>query len=145
MNTTEQAKNLFEVFKNMGTMEFLEIFKEVARREQEAQTLAKANQHKADFYDAVTQSEDELDMKDVADILCIPNMGRNNLFKLLRKRGILNSDNKPYRDHVEAGHFRTIETTYTVSDEVRINTKTVVTQKGIHYIKKVINNELSNQ
>lgn len=42
-------------------------------------------QPKADFYDAVVQSEDTIDVGQVAKVLAIKGYGRNNLFKLLRE------------------------------------------------------------
>lgn len=97
---------------------------------------------KADFYDAVTQSDDALSMDQVAKVLNIKGLGRTNLFKLLRENGVLQTGgvkhNQPYQKHVEAGRFRLVETSWQAENgDVRINTKTVVLQKGLDYIRKL--------
>lgn len=94
---------------------------------------------KAEFYDQVADSKDALDMRSVAAILNIDGMGRTNLFAALRTKGILDSENKPYRKFQDAGYFRVIETKYTdLFGETHINTKTLVYQRGLEYIRKSI-------
>jgi phage antirepressor YoqD-like protein len=93
---------------------------------------------KAEFYDAVTGSADTIEIGEVAKILAIKNMGRNNLFQLLRDNAILMQNNQPYQKYIDCGYFRTIESRYTKPDgTTHINIKTVVYQKGIDYIRKV--------
>lgn len=53
----------------------------------------KVLQPKADFYDAVTQSEDTIDVGEVAKVLAIKGYGRNNLFKFLREQNVLMHNN----------------------------------------------------
>ncbi len=94
---------------------------------------------KAEFYDVVTQSDDELDMNDVAKILPL-GFGRNTLFEQLRKIGILMSDNKPYQCFVDSGYFRCVEQMFKdAKGKTRVNVKTVVTQRGLHYIANKFN------
>lgn len=56
----------------------------------------KVLQPKADFYDAVAQSEDTIDVGQVAKVLAIKGYGRNNLFKFLREQNVLMHNNQPY-------------------------------------------------
>lgn len=93
---------------------------------------------KAEFYDAVTGSKDCIEMKEVAKILNIKDMGRNKLFEILRNKKILDRNNQPYQKYVDAGLFRIVESKYSVNGDVRINLKTVVFQKGIDFIKKIL-------
>lgn len=93
---------------------------------------------KAEFYDAVTSSSDCIEMKEVAKLLNIKDMGRNKLFEILRNKNILDRNNQPYQKYVDAGLFRIVESKYSVNGDVRINLKTVVFQKGIDFIKKII-------
>lgn len=58
----------------------------------------KEMQPKADFYDAVVQSEDTIDVGQVAKVLAIKGYGRNNLFKLLREQKVLMHNNQPYQN-----------------------------------------------
>ena len=93
---------------------------------------------KAEFYDAVAGSKDAIEMQYVAKVLAIKGLGRNNLFELLRNKGILDRNNIPYQRYIDQGYFRTIEQKYPVpTGEIRINIKTLVYQKGVDYIRKI--------
>ena len=100
---------------------------------------------KVDFFNAVTQSPDCIDMKTVAKTLNFEKIGRNKLFEILRNEKILDRSNRPYQKYVDAGFFRTIETSWTELDgEQHINIKTVVFQKGLDFIKKVVSKAVKN-
>ena len=112
--------------------------------ESENQKLAIENEDmkpKAEFYDTVTDSKDAISMAEVAKVLDY-DIGRNKLFELLKKKKILDKSRVPYQRFVDAGYFRVIETKYTKPNgDVCINIKTLVLQKGIDYIRKVLNEE----
>jgi anti-repressor protein len=94
---------------------------------------------KAAFFDQVADSKDAIAMREAAAVLNIPGMGRTNLFKTLREKGVLDSNNVPYRRFQDAGYFRVIETSYTDAyGESHVNTKTLVYQRGLDYIRKVV-------
>jgi anti-repressor protein len=84
-------------------------------------------------------AEGYLDFQQTAAVLNIKGLGRNNLFGLLRQEGVLSRRNIPYRNYIEMGCFRVIETTgYDEWGEEHINTKTLVHQKGIEFILRII-------
>lgn len=94
---------------------------------------------KADFFDAVADSKDAIEMGKVAKVLNYKNIGRNKLFEILRKKKIIMDNNIPYQKYVDNGWFRTIEQKYSLPNgETRISIKTLVYQKGVDYIKKVL-------
>ena len=93
---------------------------------------------KAEFFDAVAGSKKAMSMEEVAKILSYPGIGRNKLFEILRNQNILQSDNIPYQKYIDSGYFRVIEQKYNVGDEVRINIKTLVFQKGVDFIRKTL-------
>ena len=100
---------------------------------------------KAEFFDAVTDSKDAIDMKSVANVLNIPGIGRTNLFKFLREAKILMPDNRPYQEYIDRGYFRTIEQRYDKGyGEVGINIKTLVFQKGVDFIRKKLKEKYEN-
>ena len=108
--------------------------------EQLQKQLADA-QPKIAFHDAVTGSSDTIDIGEAAKVLAIPGLGRNKLFDVLRNKGILMPNNQPYQKYVDAGYFRTIETSYTTPDgSTHVNIKTVVYQRGLAFIRKVVSN-----
>ena len=105
------------------------------------QKQIEAMKPKADFYDSVADSKTAIQIGDVAKMLGIKGVGRNNLFQLLRDKKILDRNNVPYQQYVDSGYFRVIEQKYTVAGEVRINIKTLVYQKGIDWIRRITENE----
>lgn len=94
---------------------------------------------KADFFDAVADSKTAISMNEVAKVLNIKGYGRNNLFEFLRNKGILDRFNVPYQKYVDNGWFRVIEQHYQKNGEPVITTKTLVYQKGVDGIRKMIN------
>jgi anti-repressor protein len=92
---------------------------------------------KVDFYDTVANSDSLLSMADVAKVLD-KGIGRNRLFKLLRSRGILQGNNVPYQRFVDAGYFKVVESSYMAGDNAIVSTVTYVKQKGVDYIRKLL-------
>ena len=71
-------------------------------------------------------------------MLAIPGYGRNNLFEFLRNKKVLDRYNIPYQRYVDAGWFRVIEQKFMKNGEVCINTKTLVYQKGVDGIRRLV-------
>ena len=96
---------------------------------------------KAEFCDAVTESKDAIEMSRVAKILNFKGMGRTNLFSFLRANDVLRYNNEPYQVNIDNGWFRTVEQRYAEENgEVHINIKTLVFQKGVNQIRKLLIN-----
>lgn len=121
---------------------YAEALRALADKAEEAERLAIENkelQPKAEFFDAVTDSKDAIPMADVAKVLDNWDRGRNKLFEFLRDKKILMADNKPYQRYIDAGYFRVIEQKYDKGyGETGINIKTLVFQKGVDYIRKLL-------
>ena len=98
---------------------------------------------KADFYDTVVSTESLLSMGDTAKLLD-KNVGRNRLYKILREKKILMSDNIPYQQYVDRGYFKVVENYYMVGDNKVITKTTYVKQKGVDYIRKLLE-EMNNK
>ena len=112
----------------------------ILRAKNEAQEKQLSEQKpKVDFYDRVTESSDCIDIGQCAKILNVHGIGRNKLFETLRQKKILNEHNQPYQKYVDCGYFRIIETSFNLPDGTqKINLKTVVFQKGLDFIRKMI-------
>ena len=107
-------------------------------RIEELQHKIEVDKPKVEFFNAVTNSTDAIDMGSVAKLLN-KEIGRNKLFELLRVKEILQRDNTPYQKYVDRGYFRLVESKYQKPDgSTHISLKTVVYQKGINYINKVL-------
>ena len=120
----------------------------MAEKERRITALEAANQSmlpKAEFYDAVTNSSDTIDMAETAKVLNM-GVGRNTIFKILRQQRVLNRNNIPYQEYIDRGYFRCIESKYTKADGTNcFNIKTVVFQKGVDFIRTTVNNALTEQ
>ncbi|WP_440452153.1 phage antirepressor [Ruminococcus intestinalis] len=115
-----------------------ETLKRKEQRLLEAEAKIKENAPKVEFYNAVTGSEDTIDMRTVATVLNM-GIGRNKIFEVLRDKRVLDRKNMPYQKYIDLGYFRTVETQYTKSDGTNcINIKTVVFQKGVDFIRKTL-------
>jgi anti-repressor protein len=94
-----------------------------------------------DFYKSVTGSKSTIDMAKAAKVLNYHCIGRNTLFEILRKSNVLQKDNTPYQEYVDRGWFRLVESKYTKPDgSTCISLKTVVFQKGLDGIAKILSN-----
>ena len=92
----------------------------------------------AEFAYQICSSKDAIDIGNCAKVLN-RNIGRNSLFEFLRNQKILQPDNIPYQKYIDSGYFRVIETKYTIpSGETKISLKTLVLQKGVAYINKLL-------
>ena len=106
--------------------------------EEQKQKLIEA-EPKVEFYDTVTGSDTTIDLGQAAKVLNYKGLGRNKLFQYLRDKDILMSGNTPYQKYVDAGYFRLIETTWnTPNNDSMIYLKTVIYQKGLDFLSKVI-------
>jgi anti-repressor protein len=93
---------------------------------------------KADFYDAVTESSEWFEMSAAVKLLAEKDFGRNTAFQFLRDHNILRYNNEPYQEYVDRGYFRTIMQKYEAAGMTKINKKTMISSKGLDYIRKLI-------
>jgi len=94
---------------------------------------------KVEFYDTVRNAKGCHTIGEVAKIL---GTGRTRLFDYLRKRGVLCTDNTPKQYHKDLGYFEVIENPYKCGEgklkEERLNLKTLITGKGLIWLRKFI-------
>ena len=111
------------------------------------------NQHKIDFYNTVTQTEEWVEMAAVSKLLAYDGYGRNNLFNFLRMAGVLRNmqgikdiHNTPKQEYVDQGYFKMVEQTYPdgIGND-RISFKTVVSQKGLEFIRRLIDGQINGE
>ena len=91
---------------------------------------------KAKSFDVVLNTDTYISIKTVADLINIAGMGRNNLIKWFRNKGIfLPGQRVPYRKYIESGHFKVVEVRTPKGFMVN---QTLVSQKGLDYIIKLL-------
>ena len=94
---------------------------------------------KAEFFDSVADAKNAIEIGEAAKVLNM-GIGRNKLFQFLREQRVLINNNQPYQVYIDKGYFRVIEQKYTKPDgSIHINIKTLVYQKGLAYIRKLLN------
>ena len=114
---------------------------ELSRKVEETEAENKKLKPAAEFAYQICSSKDAIDIGNCAKVLN-RNIGRNTLFEFLRNKKILNQDNIPYQKYIDMGYFRVIESKFTIpSGETKISLKTLVFQKGVAYINKLLSKE----
>lgn len=118
----------------------IKLLTELKKEKEEKKKLEEKIQEytpKVEFHDTVMKSDDWLDMSEVCKTLKTP-FGRNRLFEFLRKQGILDDENRPYQSYVDRSYFKLVETSFTTNGKIKINLKTVVSQKGLNWLLKIL-------
>lgn len=143
----ECEKLLLEVAKKSLPISYAQALRELADREEEKEHLERElrlAQPKIDFFNQVAESKDAIDLGSAAKILNL-GIGRNRLFEFLRDKKVLMSNNQPYQSYSDKGWFRVIEQSYIKpTGETCINIKTLVYQKGLDAILRLINSSSKN-
>lgn len=100
---------------------------------------------KAAFYEAVASTSGLILIREAAKILAVPHMGQNHLYTILRGVKVLMDNNEPYQKYVNMEYFMVREGQYTLkSGEVRVSRTTMVTQKGLEFIRRLVVKNMKN-
>lgn len=92
----------------------------------------------AAFYKAVSYSADLILIREAAKILAVPHLGQNTLYTILRGCHILMENNEPYQEYMNRGYFMVKERQYTVNGEIKVSRTTMLTQKGLEFIRRLV-------
>lgn len=92
---------------------------------------------KVEYHDAVADSSN---LQTVSEVSKKYGIGRNKLFKLLRKLKVLMADkyNSPYQRHIDSGCFVVVGKVSTTQNGTIRTNKTMVTGKGEIYIGRLL-------
>jgi anti-repressor protein len=95
---------------------------------------------KAELMDIVMATDSKIDIGQAAKILGL-SYGRNTLFKVLKGKGVFFSNrNEPKQEYVERGYFELKEKCVKMgSFGTKVIVKTLITQKGLDYLAKLLN------
>lgn len=92
---------------------------------------------KADFYDTLMDTKNAIPMGEAAKRLDM-NIGRNNLFAILRKHGVLDAHNIPYQSMIDRRYFRVLTKTCSTYYDTRSYSVTMVLPAGLEYIRRIL-------
>lgn len=100
-------------------LELLEKNEKLQVENQSLKNEAEQNAPLIHFANRIQNTNDAILIRDYAKILHEKNnleIGEKRLFKILREKGFLMSDNKPYQKYIEQGLFKVSETTVSTID-----------------------------
>lgn len=100
-----------------------------------------------EFANQVANTENLIDMNAMAKLAIEENIpiGRNRLFRWLRKNKILMSGNLPYQRYIDRGYFVVKESVFDTGSMTKTYQQTFVTGKGQQYIISRLKKEFGNE
>jgi len=132
-------------FKRWVTSEVLPAIRQTGRYQAEELTKQQLiaelaiMQPKADFYDAVADTEDTFSVGETAKLLQFERMGPNNLMNFLRACGFLMPGNVAKQEFISRGYFVLTEELHRLAGgRPRVRPTTRVRQKGVEFIRKIL-------
>lgn len=133
VETYFRARDMFQVPKSLP--EALRMAAELAEKIEQ-------DKPKVLFAETCQSSKDSILIRELAKV-CSKNgktIGQNNLFRELRKWGLLNSQNEPYQKYVDNEYFEIIERPIHTNDGVILKFTPKVLPKGQKYIMNRLQN-----
>ena len=101
---------------------------------------------KADAYDRLTDSKDTFSLGEAAKLLGVPQQGRNNLIKFLRRDGVLMEGNLPLLRYIDCGYFSVVQQDYFGPDGTpHVRPVTRVHAGGVEFIRQRMENYIRRQ
>lgn len=140
INAFNQMEKQLKEPKELSTLELLEIALKNEKEKIALQSKVDKLEPKATMYDRVLNDNKLLKIGDVAKLFKMQGIGRNNMFKELRNKGLLYG-REPYQQYINRGYFEVKLTTYTnpKTGELVTDKITLVTKKGFDYLAKLFN------
>lgn len=109
------------------------------QRAEEATRRIMEMQPKAEVYDRIADGTGCFSMNQTAKALKLP-YGNIKLYEKLRSMGILNADNSPKQEQIDAARFKVI--VKFINEKVGSKPVTLTTAKGLVYLAKKFNTEI---
>lgn len=100
--------------------------------------LTEEQKPKVKVFEQIANSISLYTMKEVADLLKIKGLGRNNLIALLKQKEILTKRGEPKRNYLEQGYFEVKVSTFSIHEEQCSTSTTKVTGKGLTWLTKLL-------
>jgi len=117
--------------------------------EDECDELKRKNaalQPKAAAYDRLAASKGSYSLGEAAKLLGIPEHGRNNLIKFLRRDGVLMANNVAMQRFIDRGYFCVVQQDYFAADgSPQVRPVTRVFASGVEFIRSRMENYIKRQ
>lgn len=141
-NFALQANIMGQLISNpeQAVLFFSQIAAEQAMRLAEKEQLLLELTPKVEAYEELMECSNAISFRELAGVLAVKGMGRNNLFKFLRDKKVLDSFNNPYQQYINKGWFKLKESyrTHPYTKVKLIETITQVMQIGVDGIRKML-------
>jgi anti-repressor protein len=141
-NFALQASIMVQLLSNpeQAVLFFSQIATEQAKKLAEKEELLLEQTPKVEAYEELMECSNAISFRELAGVLTVKGMGRNNLFKFLRDRKVLDSFNNPYQQYINKGWFKLQESyrTHPYTGIKLVETTTQVMQLGVDGIRKML-------
>lgn len=140
-----KVKELLDKLDSNGLSELLLGYKKENQelKEKNIQMQEKVNEYtdKVDGYNRILSIEKWNTMQQVAKILNFKGMGSTLLYRFLKDNKILRWNNEAYQPYQDSGYFKLVqkEFEYGCTGKMGVDNKTMVSEKGIDFIRRKIN------
>lgn len=111
------------------------------RKEAEYKAIIAEQKSKVDVYDRISDGTGCFSMNQTAKALKLP-YGNIKLYEKLRSMGILNADNSPKQEQIDAARFKVV--VKFINEKVGSKPVTLTTAKGLVYLAKKFNTEIDH-
>jgi phage antirepressor YoqD-like protein len=109
-------------------------FEQERKLRENAESRLAITEPKAEVMDRITATDSDISVRELAAVLAIHGLGRNNMFNRLRDDGYIDRCNHPYRQYIESGFM--YEKEYYVSALDVTKTQLRIMQKGVAYFAR---------
>lgn len=139
-NHSKIAQNGFNTFTITNDLEAWELQKRLdAYKDRRIAELTAENAEQKAIIDRIENGKGCYSINQTAKALKLP-YGNIKLFEVLRNEGILNSDNSPRQEQINAGHFKVV--VKFINDTVGHKPVTLTTGKGLVYLARRFNTDI---
>jgi len=120
--------------KNLSRMQLIQLALDAETERLALEQQIQEQAPKVAFHDAVANAVNGQTVQEVAKVF---GTGPNRLFAFMRADKMLMKNNLPYQHHIDAGHFRVVQSHRTdPRGEGHTFTRTLITGKGLIYLQK---------
>jgi len=124
----------------LNSVKLLDEFDDLKVKNNVLETTVKLNQTKLKMFDDLMGTKNAVDIDKVLDVIKYRKIERSQFYKILRDKGILNSDNIPTQEYLDKIMFRVVETKVVVKGQTIIQRRTFVYKSGRTFIERILKN-----
>lgn len=133
-----KSYNIKELKKDINFVKLLDEYDDLKIKNNVLETTIKLNQTKLKMFDEIMGTKNAIDIDKVLDVIKYRKIERSHFYKILRDKGILNSDNIATQEYLDKMMFRVVETKVVMKGQTIIQKRTFVFKSGITFIERIL-------